>query len=107
MKISDGFVRLKVVVKNDMIFVFADDSAEPVIAYAVEEGLSGNVGLRSQNCESVFDNVILVTDQFVAEDDIPTPPKTGIDISLAVACALVGLSCLVAVFVAKKRKRSV
>ena len=106
MKISDGFVRLKVVVKNDMIFVFADDSAEPVIAYTVEEGLSGNVGLRSQKCENVFDNVILVTDQFVAEDDIPTPPETGIDMSIAVACALVGLICLVAVFVAKKRKRS-
>ncbi len=103
---SNGSVNLKIVVKNDMIFVFADDSEEPVISSTVEEGSYGNVGLRSQDCESIFDNVILVTDQFIAEDDEPTPPKTGINIAFAVACALTGLICLTVLTLFKKRRKS-
>ncbi len=103
---ENGVAHIKVVVKKDTIFVFVGDSKEPDLICEVDEGLSGNVGLRAQNCESVFDNVILVTDQFIAEDEEPTPPKTGINIAFAVACALTGLICLAVLTLSKKKRKS-
>ena len=102
---ENGVARIKVVVKNDTIFVFVGDAKEPDLIYEVDEGLSGNVGLRAQNCESVFDNVILVTDQFVAEGDgDPGTPRTGVSDALAIASAA-ALASVGAAITIKKKKR--
>ncbi len=102
---ENGVARIKVVVKNDTIFVFVGDAKEPDLIYEVDEGLSGNVGLRAQNCESVFDNVILVTDQFVAEGDgDPGTPRTGVSDALVIASAA-ALASVGAAITIKKKKR--
>ncbi len=59
------WVTLRIVVKNSVIFVFIGDESKPSITFEVEEGLSGNVGLRSQFASSAFDNFTLKTSQYV------------------------------------------
>ncbi len=63
--LKDGKVSLKVVVKSNTIFVFVDDSKDYVLSYEVEEGSYGNVGLRSQRVKSVFDNFVLISDDYM------------------------------------------
>ena len=57
-------VTLRVVVKQSILFVFLDDAATPILTYQAESGLSGNVGLRSQNAATSFDRFYLKTAQY-------------------------------------------
>lgn len=72
-------VTLRAVVKNDTIFVFVNDETKPCIVYQVAEGTKGNVGLRSQDAETVFDNFVLTTKQFVESGGDMTALRKTVD----------------------------
>lgn len=63
--LQEGVVTLRVVVKQNCIFVFLNEQKTPVLTQAVERGLSGNVGLRSQAASAIFENFYLKTAQFI------------------------------------------
>ncbi len=67
-QIDSNTVTLRVVVKNNTIFVFVGGT-EPILSYEVKDGLSGNIGLRSQNTQSVFMNFKLKTAQYIGSVD--------------------------------------
>ena len=51
------FVNLKVICKENILYVYLDNNADASIVYNLPEtGLSGDVGLRSQWSNTVFDN---------------------------------------------------
>ena len=69
-------ISLRVMVKNDTIFVFADGAEEPNIIYSVPEGTKGGVGLRSQNQASVFTDFKIKVKGSSTPEPTPTPTPT-------------------------------
>ncbi len=62
------FITLKVVVKDNILYAFADDNTRPSIQYTLPAGLSGNIGLRSAGVVSRFDNVTIQSPQYEAQE---------------------------------------
>ena len=58
------FVNLKVVCKDNVLYVYLDNSSDACLVYNLPEGLSGDVGLRSQWSNSVFDNFTVKSAQY-------------------------------------------
>lgn len=59
-------VNLKVICKNNTLYVYLDNSIDPVITYQLPEtGLAGDVGLRSQYSKCTFDNFRIKSNQYV------------------------------------------
>ena len=91
-KAEGGIIHLKVVAKNQMVYVFVNDAETPCIAYTLDSPLTGDVGLRSQHAASVFDNFTIQSPQYVRkvptginlanrEDNLPYYTMTGIKVN--------------------------
>lgn len=61
---NNDVINLRVVVKKSTIFVFVNNESTPILSYSLSKNLSGNVGLRTQMCATVFDNLYLKTNQY-------------------------------------------
>lgn len=67
--INGDYMTLRIVAKQNTIFVFVGNDEVPVMFYEVPDGTSGNIGFRSQRAESTFANLSLVTAQYVDPDE--------------------------------------
>ncbi len=79
---STSMINLRVVVKGDIMFAFTGGNDDYALMYEMPKGYDGgNVGLRSQNVLSRFDNFYVKTTDFV---DVPGN-RAELDKALAVA----------------------